>query len=91
VLNSLGIENPIICSSINKIGFRMSGGIEIYEKYLNEKQFRPIAMQVLAAGALRPKEAIEYLGKFPKIESVLFGASSKGHIYETKELIEKNL
>lgn len=88
VLNSLGIENPIICSSINKIGFRMSGGIELYEKYLNEKQFRPIAMQVLAAGALRPKEAIQYLEKFPNIESVLFGASSKGHIQETKELIE---
>jgi hypothetical protein len=88
VLNSLNIENPIICSSINKIGFRMSGGIELYEKYLNEKQFRPIAMQVLAAGALRPKEAIEYLGKFPKIESVLFGASSKSHIEETKELID---
>lgn len=87
-LNSLGIENPIICSSINKIGFRMSGGVELYEKYLNEKQFRPIAMQVLAAGALRPKEAIAYLGKFPKIESVLFGASSKGHIQETKSLIE---
>jgi len=83
-LNSVGIENPIICSSVNKIGFRMSGGVEIYEKYLNKKQFRPIAMQVLAAGALRPKEAIEYLGKFPQIESVLFGASSKGHIEETK-------
>lgn len=91
VLNELGIENPIICSSINKIGFRMSGGIEIYEKYLNEKKFRPIAMQVLAAGALSPKDAIEYLGKFPKIESVLFGASSKGHIKETKELIENHL
>ncbi|MGD9930774.1 MAG: hypothetical protein AB7U05_12195 [Mangrovibacterium sp.] len=90
-LNSVGIENPIICSSINKIGFRMSGGIEIYEKYLNEKEFRPIAMQVLAAGALRPKEAIEYLGKFPKIESVLFGASSQSHIKETKDLIEKYL
>jgi len=88
-LNSVGIENPIISSSINKIGFRMSGGTEIYEKYLTEKTFRPIAMQVLAAGALRPKEAIEYLGRFPKIESVLFGASSKGHIQETKELIEK--
>ena len=90
-LRSVGIENPIICTSINKIGFRMSGGKEIYEKYLKEKEFRPVAMQVLAAGALRPKEAIEYLGQFPKIESVLFGASSKAHIQETKELIEKNL
>ncbi|MBP8709865.1 MAG: hypothetical protein KBH90_07100, partial [Bacteroidales bacterium] len=90
-LNSIGITNPIICTSINKIGFRMSGGIELYEKYLREKEFRPIAMQVLAAGALKPREAIEYLGNFPKIESVLFGASSKEHIRETKELIEKYL
>jgi hypothetical protein len=88
-LFSVGIENPIICSSINKIGFRMSGGKDLYEKYLNEKKFRPIAMQVLAAGALRPAEAIEYLSRFPKIESVLFGASSKTHILETKELIDK--
>lgn len=90
-LNSVGIKNPIVCSSINKIGFRMSGGIEIYEKYLKERRFRPIAMQVLAAGALRPKEAIEYLSQFPQIESVLFGASSKVHIQETKELIEYHL
>jgi hypothetical protein len=90
-LNSIGIKNPIICTSINKIGFRMSGSIEIYEKYLREKEFRPVAMQVLAAGALKPREAIEYLGNFPKIESVLFGASSKEHIRETKELIEKYL
>jgi len=90
-LNAVGIKNPIICSSINKIGFRMAGGNAIYEKYLLEKEFRPIAMQVLAAGALRPKEAIEYLGKFKRIESVLFGASSKSHIRETKELIEQYL
>lgn len=90
-LESVGIENPIICSSINKIGFRMSGGIELYEQYLTERTFRPIAMQVLAAGALGPKEAIEYLSKFPQIESVLFGASSKSHIEETKILIESRL
>ncbi len=88
-LNSVGVVNPVICSSINKIGFRMSGGKEIYEKCLREKEFQPIAMQVLAAGALKPKEAIEYLGQFPKIESVLFGASTKSHIRETKELIEQ--
>lgn len=90
-LNSVGIEYPIICSSINKIGFRMSGGIEKYEKYLKEKRFRPIAMQVMAAGALRPEEAIEYLGNFKQIESVLFGASTKSHLQETKELIEKHV
>ncbi len=87
-LESVGITNPIICASINKVGFRMSGGIEVYEKTLKEKQFRAIAMQVLAGGALHPKEAIEYIGTLPNIESVLFGASSKGNIDETKGLIE---
>ncbi len=91
VLEEAGIRNPIICSSINKIGFRMSGGLEIYEKTLAEREFRPIAMQVLAAGALRPKEAIEYLGTLPKLESVLFGASTPVHIQETKELIEAHV
>lgn len=89
VLHSIGISNPVICASINKIGFRMSGGVELYEKYLSEKEFRAIAMQVLAGGAIRPKEAIEYLGTLPNIESVLFGASSKGNIEETKLLIEQ--
>jgi hypothetical protein len=88
-LKSVGISNPIICSSINKIGFRMSGGIDIYEKVLKDGNFRPIAMQVLAAGAISPNEAIEYLGNFPKIQSVLFGASTKSHIRQTKELIEQ--
>jgi hypothetical protein len=91
VLNSLGIENPIICTSMNKIGFRMSGGKDIYEKTISKKKFRLIAMQVLAAGAIKPNEAIEYLGQFHQIESVLFGASSVSHIRETKDLIEKYL
>lgn len=86
----IGLENPIVCASINKIGFRMSGSIEEYETYLrSDKKFRPMAMQCLAAGALRPNEAMEYVTRFPKIESVLFGASSKAHIQETKGLIEQ--
>jgi len=91
VLDELNISNPIICSSINKIGFRMAGGKEVYEKYLNEMNFRPIAMQFLAAGSLAPKEAVTYLGQFPKIESVLFGASTKSHIGEVKELVNSIL
>ncbi len=30
------IENPIVCSNINKIGFRMSGGIEAYRRALEQ-------------------------------------------------------
>ncbi len=90
-LQSVGIENPIICFSMNKIGFRMSGGKTSYEKTLKTRKFRPIAMQVLAAGSLRPREAIGYLASFSNLEAVLFGASSKNHIAETKSLIETAL
>lgn len=87
-LNDAGIEKPIVCSSINKIGFRMSGGIEAYEETIKEDKCSVIAMQVLAAGALSPKEAINYINEQPNIESVLFGASTISHIKQTKELIE---
>lgn len=30
VLEECGIDNPIICSNVNKIGFRMSGGLDRY-------------------------------------------------------------
>jgi hypothetical protein len=89
VLESSGIKNPIICSSVNKIGFRMSGGIALYEKTIAERQFRPIAMQVLAAGALRPEEAFEYVCRQPRIESILFGSSSREHIQHSIEIIQK--
>jgi hypothetical protein len=89
VLEKAGIENPIICSSINKVGFRMSGGKELYEETLRTRNFRAIAMQVLAAGAVPPREALEYVCSLPNIESVLFGASSKGNINETVSLIHQ--
>ena len=89
MLERNGVKNPIICSSINKAGFRMSGGKEIYEKTLQTRQVRAIAMQVLGGGAISPKEAIEYVCKLPNIESILFGASSKGNINETASLINK--
>jgi hypothetical protein len=89
VLEKGGIENPLICCSINKIGFRMSGGIELYERTLKEKRCRVIAMQVFAAGAIPPKEALEYVCKLDGVQSILFGASSKSHIVQTKELIDK--
>jgi hypothetical protein len=87
VLEKGGVTNPIICSSINKVGFRMSGGKEIYEDYLKNRKFRAIAMQVLGGGAIAPKEAIEYVCGLPNIESILFGASSKANIQNTVDNI----
>lgn len=87
VLEGAGIENPIICSSINRIGFRMSGGREIYEQTIASGRCRVVAMQVLAAGALRPGHAFEYVCSQPGIESILFGASSREHIRQSRDMI----
>jgi hypothetical protein len=86
-LEKTGIENPIICSSINRVGFRMSGGKELYESVLKTKKLRAIAMQVLGGGAINPKEAIEYVCNLPNIESILFGASTRANITQTVSYI----
>lgn len=88
-LEMAGIRNPIICASINSIGFRMSGGRELYEKTLYSREVRAIAMQVLGGGAIPPKTALEYVTRLPNIESILFGASSKGNIDQTVEYIHQ--
>ena len=89
MLGSVGIKNPIICSSINIDGFRMSGGKALYEQTLKTKQVRAIAMQVLSGGATPVKQAIEYVCSLPNVESILFGASSRGNIHETVSLIRR--
>ena len=87
VLDELRIENPIVCSNINKIGFRMCGGIEAYETALHERKFRAIAMSVYASGAIAPREAIEWVCAQPNIESIVFGASGRANIRNTRELV----
>lgn len=85
-LEAEGIKNPIVCSNINKIGFRMSGGLEAYMHTLKTKEMRAIAMSVLASGAIPPREAIEWISKQPNVQSVLFGASSRRNITSTRDL-----
>jgi len=84
VLDRLGIDNPIVCANFNKIGFRMCGGIEAYEAAVAQRKFRPVAMSILASGAISPREAIEYVCSKPQIESLVFGASSRANIRQTK-------
>ena len=82
-----GFKSPIVCSSINKTGFLMTPSRHAYEKTLAEKPFRCMAMSVLASGAIPVEEAIAYVCGLPHVRSIVFGASSKGHIEQTREMI----
>jgi len=90
LLDSVGVVDPIVCASINKIGFRMCGGVEAYEHALRERRFRAIAMSVYASGAIPPGEAIEWICRHPQIRSIVFGASSRRNIRSTRELVEQH-
>ena len=86
-LREVGLENPIICSNINKIGFRMCGGVPAYEALLRENRVRAIAMSVFASGAIPPRAAVEYACGLPGVQSIVFGASSRANIRETARLV----
>jgi hypothetical protein len=82
-----GIDNPIVCASINKVGFAMNPNQSECERALAEKPFRAIAMAIFASGAVPPKEAIEYICNLPNIRTIIFGASSREHIVDTMNMI----
>jgi hypothetical protein len=88
-LEKVGIQNPIICANINKIGFRMCGGMQAYDELITHGRCRMIAMSVFASGALPAQEALEFVCQYPQIESIVFGASSRRNIAQTKQLIER--
>ncbi|MDN5900942.1 MAG: hypothetical protein L0H74_12830, partial [Brachybacterium sp.] len=88
-LDAVGIQNPIVCSNINKLGFRMSGGVDGYLDAIEKRPFRAVAMSVFASGALPPREALEWVCGLPNLESIVFGASSRANIASTARLVEE--
>lgn len=84
------IEEVVICSSINKIGYLMSPSNEAYEKVISSNdtsKYQIMAMSTLASGAIPVKEAMSYVTN-QNIQSVVFGSSTRGHILETTELLK---
>lgn len=80
-----GIGEVVICASINKIGYLMSPGREAYEAALGENdpaRFQIMAMSTLASGAVPADEAYDYVNRL-NVQSVVFGASSRGNIEST--------
>ncbi len=88
-LEEWGISEVVICSSFNKIGYLMSPDRDSYvdcAKTNDRSKYQLIAMSTLASGAIPVKEAYNFINQ-QNIQSVVFGASSKGHIEETINLI----
>lgn len=84
-----GIEEVVICSSINKTGYNMCPSKQEYERVIAENdpsKYQLMAMSTLASGAIPPVEAYEYINSL-NIQSVVFGASSKKNIENTLSLI----
>jgi len=84
-----GIKGVVICASYNKIGYLMSPNVESYiqatEKN-NPSDYQLMAMSTLASGAIPAREAYDFINR-QKLQSVVFGASSKRNIDETVSLI----
>ena len=89
-LEGWGIDEVCICSSINAAGFNMYPSKDIYEKTIAENdssKYQLMAMNVLASGSITPQQSFDYINKL-NVQSVVFGASSKGHIKSSIEQVK---
>jgi hypothetical protein len=78
-----------IATPFNKVGFQMNPSKEKCEESLQiASDSQIIAISVLAAGYLRPTEAIDYLQHLPNISGVVIGVSNKKQAQETFELLQ---
>jgi hypothetical protein len=84
------IEEVVICSSFNKIGYLMSPNVQSYLEATRSNdplKYQLWAMSTLASGAIPPKEAYDFIND-QSIQTVVFGASSAKHIEQTVSLID---
>jgi hypothetical protein len=88
-LDNVGLTNPIVCANVNKIGFRMSGGVDAYREATRRYPAQVIAMSVFASGGIGPREAIEWVVQERYVSSILFGASNRANIENTVALIRE--
>ncbi len=86
-LKESGIDDPIVCSPVNSIGYLMNPSRGACEDTIRGGGFRPWAMSVFASGAVPAREAVDYVASLGPVGSIVFGASSRGHIEESIRLI----
>ena len=86
-LGAEGVEDAVIMTSVNPIGFFMNPSQAACEETLQDGSLEVMAMSILASGAVPPQEAFPYAAKFPAVKSLLFGASRRQTMVQSLELI----
>lgn len=88
----LKLDQIVILTPFNKVGFQMNPSREKCEESLKElRDANIIAMSILAAGYLNLEDAVQYIKQLHSIKSVVVGVSTMGHARETFSYLSQQL
>ncbi|MCJ7561342.1 hypothetical protein MUO79_12125 [Candidatus Bathyarchaeota archaeon] len=87
---NLDMQKVVLVTAFNKLGFQMNPSRVECEKAL-ECLHEPnvVAMSVLAAGYLKPAEAVEYIADLSNITGLVVGVSKEYHARETFRFLQE--
>jgi hypothetical protein len=81
----------MLTSSFNKVGFQMCPSkVECEEALERAREAEVIAMSVLAAGYLKPADAIGYLASLRGLSGLVIGVSREHQATETFRIFRQN-
>jgi hypothetical protein len=87
---NIDFKRITVTAAFNKVGFQMCPSKDKCEQALAHIDgAEVIAMSVLAAGYLKPRDIVEYLSNFSRIDGVVIGVSSERQALETFNLLKK--
>lgn len=84
-LNNWDITIPTVMTSFNSVGNQMNPSKEEYELCLKENNIKVIAMNVLAGGLVKPRDAAQYITTVTP-HAVVVGMSTREHVTETMKV-----
>ncbi len=89
---NIALDNTVIATQFNKVGFQMNPSREEYENTLQSLS-TPIvlAISVLAAGYLKPSVAADYLAGLGNLKGAVAGVSTEKQAAELFQLFKERL
>jgi hypothetical protein len=87
---NIDMQRVVLVTAFNKLGFQMNPSRVECEKALEcLHEANVVAMSVLAAGYLKPAEAVDYIADLPNINGLVVGVSKDHHARETFRFLQE--